>query len=331
MSGRFVLGAMIGSLALAAYGQSPSVSPVPQDSDLTALEEVVVTGERTGPRLWKVSKDGHVLWLLGVPGALPKEVTWQSRDVEAVISESQLVLAGMRVKATPGLFSMVPLYLQFRRMVRLPDKQTLQDWLAPESYQRFVALQARYVAKKDDLDTYRPTYVAQRLLREARNAAGLNERVNVQEQVLKLAQQHHVAVDRKTLSVERPGATIGAALKELTEMPRDKDIACLEATMERLEADVGAFKVRANAWALGDVESLRRLQSSERSVCWEALTSSARLKQLQQQVQEYWMNAARTSLAINRSTFGMRSIEELLGEGGVLAQFRAAGYTVDGP
>lgn len=331
MSGRFVLGALLSGLVLAAYGQTPAVSTEQQDAALTALEEVVVTGERMGPRLWKISKDDHVLWLLGVPGALPKEVTWQAHDVEAAISESQLVLAGMRVKATPGLFSMVPLYLQFRRVVRLPDKQTLKDWLAPESYRRFVALHARYASKEDDLDTYRPTYVAQRLLRAARDAAGLNERVNVQEQVIKLAQQHKIPVDRETLSVERPGATIGATLKELTEMPRDKDIACLEATMARLEADVGASKARANAWALGDVESLRRLQSSERSVCWEALTSSARLKQLQQQVQDYWMNAARASLAVNSSTFGMRPIEELLVEGGVLAQFRAAGYSVDGP
>ncbi|MGC3980321.1 MAG: TraB/GumN family protein [Steroidobacteraceae bacterium] len=321
-----LLSSWVGSVA--AQEVAPASAPPEVDA---ALEELVITGMRTGPRLWQISKDDHVLWLLGVPDALPKDTTWQSRDVETAVNESQLVLAGMNVKATPGLFSMLPLYLQFRRMVRLPEDQTLKDWLSAESYQRFVTLQKRYLPKEKDLDQYHPSYVAQRFLRAARDAAGLNERINLQEEVLKLAKRHNVGVDRKTLTVDKPSATIKEVLKELSQMPRDKEVACLEASMARLETDVGIYKARANAWALGDVEALRKLQTRERSACWEALTSSPRLKQLEQQVQEYWFNTALKSLAGNRSTFGMRPIDELLGEGGMLVRFRAAGYQVSGP
>jgi hypothetical protein len=57
------------TLAATACGQSSAE----QDSSAT-LDEVLVTGEQSGPGLWKVSKstaDGeHVLWILGSYGPL---------------------------------------------------------------------------------------------------------------------------------------------------------------------------------------------------------------------------------------------------------------------
>jgi uncharacterized protein YbaP (TraB family) len=317
-------------VALTMQGQALLHAAELLTPDLTELEEVIVTGQRSGPRMWKVSQGDHVLWLLGTPNSLPKDVTWDSRDVEAVLAGSQQVLAGMYLKATPGLFSMLPLYMQYRRDIKLAKGQSLKEWLSPESYQRYTALKLRY-APDDELDGYRPLYVAQQLSNGARDRSGLKQRVNVQEAVLKLARKHSVSIDQKTVTVARPAEAIRATLRELMEIPRAKEVACLEATMVSLEADVSISKARANAWALGDVDSLRKLPSRDRSACWEALATSSHVREAQQQVQDYWMSTARKALETNASTLAMRRIDELLGDGGVLAQFRAAGYVVMGP
>ena len=46
------------------------------------------------------------------------------------------------------------------------------------------------------------------------------------------------------------------ALAELSEIPRAAETRCLDATMERLETDIEAMRIRARDWALGDVLGL---------------------------------------------------------------------------
>ena len=62
--------------------------PVPAQ-DPEDMETVLVTGEQPGPGLWKVSRDGHVMWVLGSIGALPDTITWRTKEIEARIAESQ--------------------------------------------------------------------------------------------------------------------------------------------------------------------------------------------------------------------------------------------------
>lgn len=314
---------------LVSHAQT-ALAPANQEVNLAALEEVVVTGERTGPRMWRVAKNGHVLWLLGTPGALPKDVTWQSQDVEAVIADSQQVLDDARMKVTPGLFSMVSLYFQYRRTVKLPSGETLANWLSPDTYRLFGELAQRY-APSEDLQHYRPLYVAEKLWRGARGRSGVNERINVAAQVVKLAKQHNVEVASAMLKLDDPAQTLREMLKELAALPREQEVACLTATMNSLNDEVSAMKARANAWALGDVASLRALQNRARQVCWEVLSSSPKIKALSQQMREYWLHRATTALENNQSTLALRPIEDLLGADGVLSQFRAAGYVVEGP
>ncbi|HJU09142.1 MAG TPA: TraB/GumN family protein, partial [Rhodanobacteraceae bacterium] len=55
-----------------------TVSPAAPSSSITTLETVSVTGVLPGPGLWKVSRDGHVLWVLGVIPSLPAHMQWRS-------------------------------------------------------------------------------------------------------------------------------------------------------------------------------------------------------------------------------------------------------------
>ena len=58
-----------------------------------------------------------------------------------------------------------------------------------------------------------------------------------------------------TLPVEDPRGL----LKEIGQIPAQAQIGCLETTVARLESDLSAMKARAGAWAVGDVDALRKL------------------------------------------------------------------------
>ena len=56
----------VSALSQARAQGTPAAASAPATSESTQrLEEVDVVGERPGPKLWKVTRGGHVLWVLG--------------------------------------------------------------------------------------------------------------------------------------------------------------------------------------------------------------------------------------------------------------------------
>ena len=64
------LAGVVPAFAQTAAPTSTTTAP-PVPADVPLLAPVVVSGVVTGPGLWKVSKDGHVLWVLGTLSPLP--------------------------------------------------------------------------------------------------------------------------------------------------------------------------------------------------------------------------------------------------------------------
>src|SRR5687768_9477788 len=82
--------------------QTPAIPPATGDAP---LEEILVTGEFSGPGMWKVSRAGdaagHVLWIVGDPQPLPKRLEWKSSDIEAVALGAQEILRDASVSMQP--------------------------------------------------------------------------------------------------------------------------------------------------------------------------------------------------------------------------------------
>jgi uncharacterized protein YbaP (TraB family) len=293
------------------------------------MAEVVVTGEHEGPRLWKVRKGDHVLWILGTMTPLPKKMIWQSDAVEAVLQQSQEVVPSwpaFGIGANP--FTALRVWIEWRSIQKIPDRMDLREVLSPELYARFSALKARYAPKDSKLDELRPAFAAERLLDEALDATGLTVHNEVQQAVLKLARKQGVKIHQDKLRVEHPVDV----LKDVGKTPLQGEIACLEAVVGRLETDLGPMQARARAWALGDVDELRRLNHPEdRTACIEAVSSSTRVRDLIAQAQDDWFLSVEDALARNRSTLAVQSMDRLLGENGSLAKLRKEGYEVEGP
>lgn len=311
------------SLALAA---SHGPATPPPTSEL--IEEVTITGERPGPEMWKVSKDGHVLWLLGTLETLPKRMTWHSAKVDEVLARSQLAIpASTSVRADAGPFAMVGLYFNWRRTERLPDRQRLADVVPAPLYQRFEALRRRY-APHEGFDSLRPAVAAQQLFRKALDASGLRNGREVEKAVLATARSRKVRVQENLVRIEDPKGL----LAELRDIPVAAELPCFEVTITRLENDLPALRERARAWAVGDVDALRRLRASqERGACWDAIELSPRLHALLAGERGRRLAVARKALADNASTLALVPIDELLAPDGALAQLRREGYEVEGP
>jgi len=293
------------------------------------LEEVQVIGERPGPRLWKITRGDHVLWVLGTLNHVPRKMIWRSSEVEAAISQSQQVLpSGPSVSASIGPIAMIRLYFQWRGVQKDPGRTALKDWLPPALYARFEALKARFDPNDSRIEQLRPAFAAYRLYGKAVNVAGLTGHDEIENTVLKLAARRHVPVNRAVLAVEDPSG----ALKEVSALPPSIEVICLETTVARLETDLPAMQQRAEAWAVGDVDRLRRLSfSDQREACMSAMSNSPRIKALFERAVAGWDNAAETALRTDRVSLAMRPIYDLLAADGPLAKFRAEGDTVEGP
>jgi len=319
-----------------ALGGMPAGGAAAQDSAASAgandapMEEVVITGEHEGPRLWKVHKDNdHVLWILGTVTPLPKKMIWQADTVEAILQQSQEVVPAwpaLGIGANP--FTALRVWIQWHSMQKIPDRMDLQQVLPPDLYKRFSALKERYAPRDSRLNELRPAFAAERLLDEALEASGLTMHNEVQQTVLKLARKQGVKIHQDKLKVEHPVDV----LKDVGKTPLTGEIACLEAVVGRLETDLGPMQARARAWALGDVDELRRLiHPDDRTACITAVSTSDRVRTLIARAQDDWFVSVEDALQHNRSTLAVQSMDRLLGDNGTLAILRKQGYQVEGP
>jgi uncharacterized protein YbaP (TraB family) len=256
-------------------------------------------------------------------------MTWQADAVEAVLQQSQEVVPAwpaIGIGAHP--FTAVRLYIQWRKMQTSPDRMKLQSVLPPPLYARFSALKSRFAPGDERLEELRPMLAADRLLEKALEASGLTIRNEVQRTVLKLARKQGVKIHQTRMKVDDPVDV----LKDLGATPRSGEIACLEAIVTRLETDLAPMQARARAWALGDVETLRKLpHPDDRNACLAAVTTSERVRNLVTRATDDWMIAAQDSIARNRSTLAVQSMDRLLGDNGILATLKNKGYRVEGP
>ncbi|MBV8804784.1 MAG: TraB/GumN family protein [Sinobacteraceae bacterium] len=325
----FLVSVVLTGITYAADPPPQRPTPTPR-ADEAPVAEVVVEGEHEGPRMWRVAKGGHVLWILGTISPLPRKMTWQSDAVETVLHETQEVIPAwpsIGVGANP--FTALRLYFTWRKIQKPPDHSKLREQLPPELYARFSALRARYAPRDNKLEELRPMLAGGKLLDDALYVSGLTMRNEVQQTVLKLASKAGVKVHQTKMKVEDPVDV----LKDLGETPKQSEIACLAAIVTRLETDLGPMQARARAWALGDVNTLRSLPHSvdDRIACLAAVSSSQRIRDLVIRAQDDWLIEAEDAVRRNNSTLAVQSMDRLLGDQGILAQLRSKGYTVEGP
>jgi uncharacterized protein YbaP (TraB family) len=304
------------------------------DEAAAAPQDLLVSGERPGPGLWRVSKAGHVLWILATLEPLPKEMTWRSRTVDARIAESQTVLSPPSIDLEVGLFRSLTLVPSLLRARKNADGSTLEQVLPHDEYMRWLALRVKYLGRWSGDEHVRPMVAAHDLYTHAIEETGLTDSSKVWDAVKQTARHARIPVQEVTLKLplEDPKGTI----QQLGRISRDAELGCLDTTMARLETDLQAMRQRANLWSLGDVEGLRALPYPDQSAaCFDALSSAPglgeRMHTLERQLQDLWLAAVDQAVERNPSSVAVLPITVILPEDGYLASLRQRGYEVTAP
>lgn len=323
--------------ALAFAGVAAAEAPAPVEPETAPLlSEVVVTGEMPGPGLWRVSRGDNELWLLGTLSPLPKRFRWRSDEVEQRVAASQLLLAPPAVDFEAGVGRIRALFLlpSLLGARRNPDDAKLADVLPPELYARWQPLKQRHLKRNRKVETWRPLFAAGKLYEEATEDVGLRRRDLVWPIVEKAADRHGVAQfqPKVPVRIEDPKSTIKAFARTTLD-----DTECFALTLDRLEADLATMRERAEAWAIGDLDLLRRLPVADPGpACIEAVMqasvfSEQGIAELPQRLREAWLEAAEKALSEHRSTFAVLPMRLLLGEDSVLETLAERGYAVQEP
>lgn len=317
--------------ALSCLAADVAAATVPGTADTDAVEEVEVSVERPGPNLWKVSSGEHYVWLMGTLDPLPKGISWRSKEIEGVLGEvKQLVPSRPDLDLNAGPITLVRSYMAWRRAKKIPGNETLKDWLPPELYARWTALRVRYKAKNDDIEKLVPVLAAGKLYARALEISKLSSSGDgIEKTVIRLARKHNVKVRQTEIKIDDPRSLVA----QFGEMPRERQVACLEAVVERLENDMGTLKTAANAWALGDVATLRTLPyPKEIEVCKDLFETSEAMRKVIESANAGWDRSVENALnGSGRPTLAVKPIYELLGANGTIEKLRAKGFKVEGP
>jgi uncharacterized protein YbaP (TraB family) len=282
------------------------------------LDEILVVGERPGPRLWKVTWQDHVLWILGTLGPLPKQMTWRSHQVEAVIAESAEVL---------GPYNVV---LSVEQSDPFRSKgQSLKAALPASTYARWMQMKSQYIAGNVNTDDLLPTAAALLLQGGAYEKAGLTYTNELWGTINRLAEQNDVPV--RSLQVIADWDGVGHSRRST-----DRGVRYLQDVMSRVKANEQSARARANAWAEGDLASLKRLtrdddaDTTQLAASWPFM-SAREVSEIMAHAQSTLVHQVDGALRRNRVTFAAIPIFLLFRDHGLLSDLRLNGLSVHEP
>lgn len=315
----------------AAAPAAPPSAPVEEAP--AAPEQILVVGQKPGPGMWKVSKDGHVLWIFGDYSPLPVKMQWRSHEVEAAIAASQEYLTPPAANATVGYLKGTLLLPSLIGIKKIPDGATLREVLPPDVYARWQPMKEKYLPGNDERE--RPVFLAGALFSAALKDAGLTTSTGVRKRIEKIVDERKLKVTKSTIQLPMDNAR--QMMKDFKKAPVE-DADCLNSTVLRLETDIDAMRVRANAWAKGDIDAIRKLDFvDQEESCRDAVFNSAAVRKdpafhsIRPRLKALWLSAAESALARNASTFALLPLKEILDPNGVVAALAAKGYTVEQP
>lgn len=315
-------------IALALVLALTALGAVAQAADDAAIDEVTIEGERAGPGLWKIRKGEHTLHVLGTLSPLPKKLVWHSNEVERVLEHSQVLVMNPGAGINAGPIQALRLYLQWRKVRTNPDDATLGRLLPPDLFDRFETLRRKYSPKDTAMLDHRPLIATAELWSAAISRSGLTSRNDIGATVKKMGKQRGLEIVDPIVRIDDPQGMLG----EVASVPREAEVQCLRATIDRMESDLGSLRAQAEAWSVGDIERLRTQRTvDQEGACWSAILSSPKIAEVRRRGTAAWLDASIAALEAHPSSLAVISISNLFGADGVLAKFAARGYEVIAP
>lgn len=318
---RFV--ALVGLSVAIPIEQAAAQLPVGSPPEASA-EDVVVTAQRIGIPVWRLSGPGSTVVLVGSIGRVTPGTRWDPAALDAALAQADRIMFPESMEISFGLFSVISTIGKWRAQAKLPNGQTLQSITTPVQWSRLVALRDRGVLKPGFERTH-PYHLAMALGRSLRDRRKLDPG----------ADAYVRRYLRKNRNKEVPltqGALKGMTAEFFASSPR-AHVACLMDTVAVVEAGEAGLSARAAArdarsvaWTERRVPAAlgARAADPQRS-CWPRGSGVERARDAS------LLPAIRDALSRSQVTLAVVSLDALAGQGGVLDALVASGAQVRGP
>jgi len=289
-----------------------------------ALDEIVVTAERAGPGMWHVHRGAANVWILGSISPLPRDITWRSKQVEAVLESTSQVLVQKPLEISiPRILWML---IADRKFLMVGGGKRLKDVLPPDLHARFAAQRSNVGEGADKWERYRPIIAAAFLQQAAFHQVNLSMRLDLGAALRVLAKKHGVRIE------EIKVAGVSDMLEALKTMPAATERTCVEASLTTIESGLPRLVDRAQAWAVGNVERIENLPELKNvDACRTALDAGKGALDVIGRIRRTWLDNIDKYLRSAGTTIAVVNLDMLLERGGLLDELRAKGYEVDPP
>ncbi|BCT92096.1 GumN protein [Lysobacter helvus] len=304
---------LLASVSAGAQGQhAPVAAPAP-----AALPAVTVRALPQAVPVWEFERNGKTLRILGtLSPALPdKQLPKEAITREVARAQAVLTPIGLRITANPGLFQMALMLPGMRKVDYNPDDKTLADILPPADLARWNALRDAFLKGDRNADRFRPVVASDKLFEAAAKRTGLTASHTIERAVFDIAKDRDIPIESAAynLTLDKPRE----ALKAYNASTMD-DVACLRMVMGRVERELPTLADRADAWAVGDLETLRTLPVQDHFLtCMKPWLDSAvakfvDLKDVEAKVDDTWHAMVLKSLAKHDRVLALVPIDRML-------------------
>jgi len=297
------------------------------------LEEVIVSGRRPGPPLWRIENGENTLWVFALVDTMPRSLEWDSSSVAHVLSESQQYFPAIQRRLSASIWNPIKaigMVRRFNKLKKIPDERTIKDYLPAQEYEKFLRLKAQYVPNNKKIEKLTPTFAADTLFQGAKRKVGLVNSFKISKEISKLAKRSKLKITKIEAGENIESKPIFKAIESLPDAEHSK---CLSLVMNTLDDEVGSLVNYASLWAGGDQQalidnSIPRLQSSS---CAGFFLNSDQAQRIISQSEESWLNATQEALEHNRSSFAVLALHDVIEPQGLLSRLAARGYKLVGP
>jgi uncharacterized protein YbaP (TraB family) len=303
-----------GAAALALYLTMPAAAQT-QAAESAQVEEIVVTGRKSGVPMWTVRSEQTTIVLVGAIEGVSKTTKWDPEALTTALRKADRVMFPTMHAVTASPFSLIGWLAKYNAMGSLPKAQSLGQFASAQEMRRLEALKSAKMVRSD-YDRRHPLHLSRDLQDKAKGDIDYGNSLGTY--VRKAVKEYKLTMVPIRKSKAKP------IVKDLFASSPADHLPCLSASIAMAEAGPAAVQARSDAWAARRVQEV--LRSPAQGIyrrCWPAEALGDDEGDLTDEFRQL--------LGEPQVTVAVVGLELLAAKGAVLDRLQAAGYDIQGP
>jgi hypothetical protein len=286
-----------------------------------AQVEAVEVRERPGPAVWHLTRGNSEVWLLGLAGALPRDLDWNKQYLSELLDGARAIL--MPPKADIALTDIAWFLIRHGGELNLPRGQSLEDGLPEDLRARFIVARDRVGGDASDYRTDIAIRAAMRLQQDLREKLDFSFR-EPRATIENLAYRKRIKNDPVTRFEAMD------AIREVLTLTPQQQRSCLAQAVEDVNWALGHADRSARAWAVGDIRTVKANYSEWRlGTC--IMAAVQKFSDIDGRNVSEYVSAIDAALDKPGKTIVVINMGPLLRKNGVLERLTAKHITIEAP